>query len=147
MKPPIAAAGSERTRPAVVRGSRRATDASRAFATEEAPATRRSTASVAAQSRTATSRGEASRRRHRRDGRVSLVSGKHRKHRRYSRRGPIGPPSFVSAQEHTRTPIGSLGHVARRHRRFSLRAQSPVVPTSVFRTTFNSSSDENKHFL
>lgn len=84
-----------------------------AFATGGAPTGRRSSASVA-QSRTVIGGSEASRRRHRKDGRTNLVSGKHRKHRRYSRSGPIGPPSFVSAQEHMRLPIGPLGHVARR---------------------------------
>lgn len=93
------------------------------FAAEEAP-TGRSTA-PGARSRTAASRGEASRRRqrHQKDGRRNLVSAKHRKHRRYSRSGTIGPPSFVSAQEHMRPPIGPLCHVARRHGRVSLRAR------------------------
>lgn len=51
------------------------------------------------------------------------MSTEHRKHRRYSRSGPIGPPSFVSAQEHMRPPIGPLCHVARRHGRVSLRTR------------------------
>lgn len=93
------------------------------FATEEAP-TGRSTA-PGARSRAAASLGEASRRRqrHQKDGRGNLVSTEHRKHRRYSRSGPIGPPSFVSAQEHMRPPIGPLCHVARRHGRVSLRTR------------------------